>query len=125
RSRGRRARHEQTTPSPREPIVAEAPINELVERLDEVVAALPSTYRRPIVLHYLEGLDRAETARTLGIGEEALHKRLQRGLDLLRRRLGVDVVGALAGVAPLMLVGGSAAISAPVRGYLAGSSVPP
>lgn len=60
---------------------------ELADHLDEALAALPRHYRDAVVLHYLQGHDRPATGNLLGLGDEALKKRLSRGLAMLRERL--------------------------------------
>ncbi len=66
--------------------------------LDACLDELPAHERDALVLHYLAGKDRGTCAVELGIGVEALKKRLQRGLDRLRvglRRRGVTVAAGL------------------------------
>lgn len=55
--------------------------------LDAALDDLPAAYRAPLILHYLDGHDRAEIGPALGLSAEALKKRLSRGLELLRRAL--------------------------------------
>ncbi|MBA3709826.1 MAG: sigma-70 family RNA polymerase sigma factor, partial [Planctomycetes bacterium] len=61
------------------------------EQRDEPVrtalAGLPDRYRMPLMLHYLAGLDQAETARALGLKPSAVSMRLARGRDRMRDRL--------------------------------------
>ena len=47
--------------------------------------ALPERYRLPLVLHYLEGMDYAQTARALGITQNAVRGRLSRGRAALKK----------------------------------------
>jgi RNA polymerase sigma-70 factor (ECF subfamily) len=58
-----------------------------LELLDQELARLPANYRQPLVLHYLLGRSRKETAETLGLDESTVKGRLQRGRNQLRRRL--------------------------------------
>lgn len=66
--------------------------------LDEELNRLPLKYRSVLILCYLEGKTRDEAARQLELTEGKLHGLLQRGRDLLRKRLthrGVALSGAL------------------------------
>ena len=60
---------------------------ELRERIDAELHALPEKYRAPLILCYLEGKTNAEAARMLGWPEGSISARVARGRDLLRRRL--------------------------------------
>ncbi|MCZ7646001.1 MAG: sigma-70 family RNA polymerase sigma factor [Planctomycetota bacterium] len=107
--------------------------------LDQELAALPEAYRLPLLLHHLEGLGEAETARRLGLNAGTLSSRLARGRERLRERLASRGVVLSAGaLVPLLareaqahaLPEGFAALSAKAAVWaatgelLAGSSVP-
>ncbi len=68
--------------------------------LDAALAALPTRLRDPLVLCYLEGLTRDETAAALGCSPVVLKGRVARGRDRLRHALaarGLSLPAALAG----------------------------
>jgi RNA polymerase sigma factor (sigma-70 family) len=71
--------------------------------LHEELDRLPDRYRLPLMLCYLEGKSRDETARLLGWSMGAVRGQLERGRHRLRRRLirrGVDLsAGLLAALA--------------------------
>ncbi len=87
------------------PIAAD-PWGEVRAHLDAALEALPAPYRRTLVLHYLDGLDRAAVGAALGLSLEAVKKRIGRGLELLRGRLarGGERAGANDLVASLAVV---------------------
>src|SRR5262249_48158965 len=68
--------------------LAEMTVRELFEALDEELGHLSPRYRTPLVLCYLEGTTRDQAARELGCSLATLDRRLGRGRELLRARLG-------------------------------------
>ena len=62
----------------------------MVQDAMEVIRGLPEKVRDAMYLCYAEDLDAEEIAALLGITKDAVYKRLQRGLVMLRERLGED-----------------------------------
>jgi RNA polymerase sigma factor (sigma-70 family) len=73
-------------PTPADP-ATDVTWREVQAVLDEELGRLPERYRAPLILCYLECLTRDEAARRLGLTPGGLHGRLERGRDLLRKRL--------------------------------------
>jgi RNA polymerase sigma factor (sigma-70 family) len=67
--------------------LAELTGRELLWALDEEIRNLPDSLREAVVLCCLEGLSRDEAAARAGCTLPAIKARLERGRDLLRRRL--------------------------------------
>ena len=85
-------------------------IRELGEILDAELTKLPEQFREVIVLTQLEGLSRLEAASRLGITVAAVKDRLERGRELLRRRItkrGVTITSVM--IAAWMLPGSAQA----------------
>ena len=55
--------------------------------VDEAIMKLPERFRTPVILHYLERRTQEEIAAELRISQSAVSKRLNRGVELLRKRL--------------------------------------
>jgi RNA polymerase sigma factor (sigma-70 family) len=85
------------------------------------LAALPERFREPLVLCYLEGLTQSEAARRLGRTAATVKGRLQRGRDLLRRRLERRGFGLAAALGAAALTG--QALAVPVPSALAAATV--
>jgi RNA polymerase sigma factor (sigma-70 family) len=103
--RGQRTRQAAQESSLPEQLADEQPESmaaELRPMLDEEINRLPTKYRLPVLLCYLQGVSCEEAAERLGCAKGTVFSRLSRGRDLLRRRLirrGLDVsAGALAAV---------------------------
>jgi RNA polymerase sigma-70 factor (ECF subfamily) len=69
--------------------------HELATLLEGIVDGLPDPYREVFVLRLVEGLDTAETAAVLDLGEDAVKQRLHRA-RLMVQQLVDDRVGASA-----------------------------
>jgi RNA polymerase sigma factor (sigma-70 family) len=82
---------------------------EVRERLDAELAALPEKYRAPLTLCYLQELTYEDAAGRAGISVGALRGRLERGKELLRKRL---VRYGLPLVAPVLVLGRPPAVRA-------------
>lgn len=94
RSGRRRRRHEGALPPP---LPADEPVDN--EAVRAAVLELPEALRAAVELHYFAGLDQAEAATALGIGESACAMRLSRARERLRdllQRRGVGVTAAVA-----------------------------
>jgi RNA polymerase sigma factor (sigma-70 family) len=84
----RRQRHErQAAKMMRMENTRDGSLQELSTVLDEELRNLPERYRLPLLLCYLEGRTRDQAARYMGWSLRTLHRRLERGLALLRARL--------------------------------------
>jgi RNA polymerase sigma factor (sigma-70 family) len=66
----------------------EAAWRELCALLDEEMQGLSETYRAPLVLCYFQGRTRDQAAVQLGLSLRTLERRLERGREVLRGRLG-------------------------------------
>src|SRR5262245_30763037 len=73
-------------PAPRTPL-DDLTGRELMAVVDDEIERLPDRYRFPVVLCCLRGLARDEAAAELGWSFDSLKGRLERGRELLRRRL--------------------------------------
>jgi len=107
KARARAARqgaHErQAATMPRAESVPEAAWQQLKEVLDEELQQLPTKYRAPLVLCYLEGKTHEDAARQLGWPVGSMSWYLARGRDMLRQRLNRRGNALSAGPFALML----------------------
>jgi RNA polymerase sigma factor (sigma-70 family) len=74
---------------------------ELLKTIDDEIGRLPESLRLPVVLCCLDGLSRDEAALRLGCTFGSLKARLERGRELLRRRLarrGMSLPAVLGGL---------------------------
>ncbi len=107
-------------PSTLDPLT-EATWREVRTIVAEELQRLPDALRCAVVLCYLEGKTRPEAARLLGWSRGTLHRRLERGRELLRRRLLARGLTPLAALTASLFAEGST--SAMVPAALAGVTV--
>jgi RNA polymerase sigma-70 factor (ECF subfamily) len=69
---------------------------EIRREVTAAVAALPMSYRVPLVLHELEGWSYADIARVLALSEGTVKSRIHRGRERLRRGLAPYWQGGIA-----------------------------
>ena len=58
--------------------------SEIAAIVEEAIDRLPYDYRQVFVLRLIEGLDTTETAKVLGLGEDAVRQRLHRARETLQ-----------------------------------------
>jgi RNA polymerase sigma factor (sigma-70 family) len=63
---------------------------------DDALARLPEIYRRTILLRFLQNHSRADVAKVMGVAENTVDVRTNRGLERLRRALAIAVPGITA-----------------------------
>jgi RNA polymerase sigma factor (sigma-70 family) len=100
-----RARPESQTKDPLEELSG----RELVQMLDAELQCLPERLRAPLVLCYLEGRSQGEAADQLGWSKTTLRGRLERGREMLRRRLTRRGLPLSAVLLPGVLTAGASA----------------
>lgn len=82
-----------------------SPLEAVLSREDEMLvaralAALPETYREPLVLFYREQRSVGAVAEALELSEDAVKQRLARGREMLKGHVATLVEGALARTRP-------------------------
>ena len=99
------ARRSAEVPRMEESIVADPleqlTVRELLAAFDEELARLPERYRAPLVLCSLQGKTQEETARQLNCSLSTIRRRLERGRQILHKRLtrrGLELPAVLAAV---------------------------
>jgi len=96
----RRRQREERFAAEQEPSV-ENP--DAVAILDDALAALPDRLREPLVVHFLEGLTHAETAKRLGVSRPTVTRRINKALEKLREEMrGRKAVITVAALTKLM-----------------------
>jgi RNA polymerase sigma factor (sigma-70 family) len=109
RMNARRRRKEQEAQRTEETVhPVGGPMDEMLERLDEVLGRLPEKYRAPVVLCELEGRGRREVARTLGLAEGTLSWRLAQARKMLAKKLARHGPALPAGAVAAVLSQGAA-----------------
>jgi RNA polymerase sigma-70 factor (ECF subfamily) len=84
---------------------------QLIAHVDEALAGLPETLGIVLTEHFLAGRTQQEIADRLGVDQSTISRRVERGLDELRRRLRDAGVAAIA--LPAVLAATSRAEAAP------------
>jgi RNA polymerase sigma factor (sigma-70 family) len=134
RSSGRRSRHERVA---RERAPQSTALGESTEEessaVRDAVRELPERYRSTVDLHYFAGLSQRDTAKALGLSEDAVAMRLHRAREFLRSLLARRGV-ALGGGAILIALGSTPSYAAPatlaasstqlISALAAGSAIP-
>jgi len=93
--------------------------DDVIAFIDEAIAALPETLRCPIITHFLEGRTHEAIAGTLGVSQSTVTRRIQKGVDEVRkslRRRGVSV--ATSALAALLATNGVEAAPATLASAL-------
>lgn len=88
RARVRRLQRETQAYMDASQITEEAAWPQIAPLLDEALANLGETDRRAVLLRYFERKTLAEVGATLGVNEDAARKRVDRGLEKLRKLFG-------------------------------------
>lgn len=87
RQKTRNIEHNGEMPEIADPKEPKAQLEDFEQLLYPALYALPTKYRAAIVLCHLEGKSRSEAATELGVTEQIIKGRLERGRELLRKRL--------------------------------------
>lgn len=120
RSRKRRTRREQAVAGDGVAATESPESRELQSLIDRALSGLSDDLRLPIILHYLEGQSQQEVAERLGINQATVSRRLKRGVQQLRRRLGrFGVITTVAALTSLFGQSSAQAASASLTGSLA------
>ncbi|MBI2425366.1 MAG: sigma-70 family RNA polymerase sigma factor [Candidatus Hydrogenedentes bacterium] len=77
-------------------------IDDLLEHVDEAIAALSTEMRACIVGHFLRGLDQRDLARELGVSRWTVQRRITQGIERIRGELSRK--GILTGAGALLAV---------------------
>ena len=77
-------------PQVQDPAPEEPPDPELLARLSELVEAVSPASRAVLLMHYGQEMTLVEIAAALGLSVGTVKSRLHYGLQVLRKRLGVE-----------------------------------
>ena len=69
------------------------PEDSIDNQIFAILLELPSKYKEVLLLYYVEGYKCLEISKILKITESTVKKRLERGRNLLKNKLGVDECG--------------------------------
>jgi len=119
RNEARRQRHEERVPLPSDADY-ESNWNQVAPIIDAAIAKLPDELREPLVQHFLLGRKQTKIAKSLGIDQATVSRRLHEGIERLREHLkqtGV-VCGSIA-LSTVLFKNASAAVPAKLAASLA------
>jgi len=105
------------SPSPEDSVAAA----ELQTKLARAVLDLDEPYRTAVVLRYFDGLEATEIAARLSVPVETVRTRLKRAIELLRKRMEVEIGGDRDAWC-LLLVGVRVGRGKPIARVAAGTS---
>jgi RNA polymerase sigma-70 factor (ECF subfamily) len=121
----RKRRHER-------PMPGDVPSSEPISRAEDfarawaVLLELPDRYRQPLELVYQAGMTHAETAEALQMPKGTVDSNVARGLERMRRRLGVGTASVVAALAvPGVTAPASAAVVLSALAPAAGPTLGP
>ncbi|MBI3831316.1 MAG: sigma-70 family RNA polymerase sigma factor [Planctomycetes bacterium] len=78
--------------------------HEALENLRQALCGLSRDLRMPLILHFQEGLSQSDVGRMMGVSQPQVSRRINEGLEALRRQLAVGSVGASMIVLPDLLL---------------------
>ena len=120
RSRERRTRREQAVAGDTIIHTDSTEWTELQPQIDRALNGLSDNLRLPIILHYLQGESQQQVAEQLGINQATVSRRLQRGVEQLRKRLGnIGLMTTVAALTSLLGQSSAQAASTSLTGSLA------
>lgn len=98
----RRAREARAVDEQRDASLGSAGAESLIARVDEALASLPDETRGLLTEHYLCGRTQAELAAAIGVNQSTIARRIEKGLEQLRRCLKDDDRERTRTVAPVL-----------------------